>query len=119
MRAEIDSLLGVRGEILRQGGYTSIEDEMRYSTGFTADIDSQLLKVRVEREQLESEYAQLRAFLERDPREFPAGQDESRASTLVGWRDQVGKHEDQLNSILTIHGGRCLPAGSGHCWKAH
>lgn len=110
VRAEIDSLLGVRGEILLQGGYASIEDEMRFSTGLAAEVETQLFKVRVEREQLESEYAQLSSFLERDPREFPAGQDESRATTLVGWRDQVGKHEDQLNSILTIHTEDSLPA---------
>jgi uncharacterized protein involved in exopolysaccharide biosynthesis len=110
VRAEIDSLLAVRGAILGRTGYSSLEDEMRYSTGTAADTESQLRKVQVEREQLESEYAQLKAFLERDPREFPAGQDESRASTLVGWRDVVGKHEDALNSILTVHTDDSLPA---------
>jgi uncharacterized protein involved in exopolysaccharide biosynthesis len=50
VRTEIDSLLGVRGEILRQGGYTSIEDEMRYSTGFAAELESQVFRVQVERQ---------------------------------------------------------------------
>ncbi len=110
VRAGIDSLLAVRGEILRQTGYPSLEDEMRFSVGTAADTESQLRKVQVEREQLEVEYALLKGYLDRDPREFPAGQDESRASTLVGWRDQVGKHENALNSILTVYTDDSLPA---------
>jgi uncharacterized protein involved in exopolysaccharide biosynthesis len=110
VRAEIDSMLALRGGILERTGYTSLEDEMRYSTGSAADVEAQIRKVQVEKEQLESEYARLKSFLGRDPREFPAGQDESRASTLVGWRDQVGKHEDALNSILSIYTEDSLPA---------
>lgn len=110
VRAEIDSLLAVRGEVLGRTGYTSLEDEMRYSTGAAAETELQLRKVQVEREQLEAEYSLLKGYLDRDPREFPAGGVESRASTLVGWRDQVGKHEDALNSILTVHTDDSLPA---------
>ena len=110
VRAEIDSLLSLRGEILREGGYVSLEDEQRYTTGSVAEVENLLRKVQVDREQLEAEYAILKSYLDRDPREFPAGVDESRASTLVGWRDQVGKHEDALNSILTVHTADSLPA---------
>lgn len=110
VRTEIDSLLAVRGTILATTGYVSLEDEMRYSTGSAADVEAQLRKVQVEREQLETEYAILRSYLDKDPREFPAGQDESRASTLVGWRSLVGKHEDTLNSILSVHTEDSLPA---------
>lgn len=110
VRAQIDSLLAVRGSILEASGYASLEDEMRYSTGSAADVESDLRKVQVDREQLEAEYGLLKGFLDRDPREFPAGQDESRASTLVGWRDLVGKHEDALNSILSVHTEESLPA---------
>lgn len=110
VRAEIDSLLQVRGAILTAAGYATIEDEMRYSTGIAADIEGSLRRVQVEREQLETEYALLKSYLDRDPRDFPAGQDESRASTLVGWRALVGKHEDALNSILSVHTEDSLPA---------
>ncbi|MHB8078589.1 MAG: GumC family protein [Candidatus Krumholzibacteriia bacterium] len=109
VRASIDSLLAVRGGILSRTGYTSLEDEMRYSVGSAADTEAQLRKVQVEREQLEAEYTLLKGYLTRDPRDFPAGQDESRASTLVGWRDQVAKHEDALNSTLTVHTDDSLP----------
>ncbi|MBK7669921.1 MAG: hypothetical protein IPJ24_00845 [bacterium] len=110
VRADIDSLLAVRGAILGQAGFSSLEDELRYSTGDAAELENQLRKVQVDRAQLESEYNHLKGFLERDPREFPAGQDESRASTLVGWRDLVGKQEDALNSILSIHTDDSVPA---------
>jgi uncharacterized protein involved in exopolysaccharide biosynthesis len=110
VRARIDSLLAVRGEILGQTGYVSLEDELRYSTGAAADSENQLRKVQVERAQLETEYSLLTGFLNKDPREFPCGQDESRSSTLVGFRDLVGKHEDTLNSILSVHTDDSLPA---------
>lgn len=110
VRAQIDSLLAVRGQMLRDNGYVSLEDEQRYTTGSVAEIEDNLRKVQVEREQLEAEYAILKSYLDKDPREFPAGIDESKASTLVGWRDQVGKHEDALNSILTVHTEESLAA---------
>lgn len=110
VRGSIDSLLAVRGDVLRQTGYVALEDELRYTTGAVAQAEQDLRKVEVERRQLETEYHNLLGFLERDPREFPAGIDESRASTLVGWRDVVGKHEDALNSILAVHTDDSLPA---------
>lgn len=110
VKAQIDSLLTIRGEILGRSGFTSLEDEMRYLTGAVAESEDQLRKVQADRQQLQTEYDHLRSFLTRDPREFPAGQDESRASTLVGWRDLVGKHEDALNSILSVYTEDSVPA---------
>ncbi len=110
VRARIDSLLTVRGEVLGKTGYVSLEDELRYQTGAAAEAENELRKVQVDRQQLETEYNLLLGYLDKDPREFPCGQDESRASTLVGWRDQVGKHEDTLNSILSVHTEDSLPA---------
>lgn len=110
VRANIDSLLEVRGSILGQAGYSSLEDELRYSTGNAAELENQLRKTQVDRAQLQAEYDLLKGFLDRDPREFPAGQDQSRASTLVGWRDLVGKQEDALNSILSIYTDDSVPA---------
>lgn len=110
VRAEIDSLLAVRGSILGKAGYSSLEDELRYSTGNAAELENQLRKVQVDRAQLDAEYNLLKGYLDRDPREFPAGPDESRASTLVGWRDLVGKQEDALNSILSVYTDDSVPA---------
>ena len=83
---------------------------MRFSTGAVAEAEDKLRKVQADRAQLEAEYTRLKSYLEKDPREFPAGQDESRASTLVGWRSVVGKHEETLNSILSVHTPESLPA---------
>lgn len=110
VKVRIDTLLTVRGQILGEGGFTSLEDELRYSTGDAAETANNLRKVQADREQLQAEYDLLRGFLDRDPREFPAGQDQSRASTLVGWRDLVGKQEDALNSILSVHTDDSIPA---------
>jgi len=110
VRTQIDSLLAARGQMLKENGYVSLEDEQRYTTGSAAEVEDNLRKVQVEREQLEAEYNILKSYLDKDPREFPAGVDESRASTLVGWRDQAGKHEDALNSILTVHTEESLAA---------
>lgn len=110
VRTQIDSLLAVRGEVLKATGYVAIEDEMRYSTGSAAQAQEDLRKVQLDRTQIESQYKTLVDFLQRDPREFPAGLDESRASTLVGWRDLVGKHEEQLMSILSVYTEDSLPA---------
>ena len=110
VRTRIDSLLAVRGEVLGSTGYVSLEDEMRYQTGAAAQAEQDLRKVQVDRQQLEKEYATLLGYLQKDPREFPCGPDESRSSTLVGWRDLVGKHEDSLNSILSVHTDDSLPA---------
>ncbi|MBK8167123.1 MAG: hypothetical protein IPK64_14380 [bacterium] len=110
VRARVDSLLAVRGAILGESGFSSLEDELRYLTGDAAETANNLRKTQVDREQLQAEYDLLRGFLDRDPREFPAGQDESRASTLVGWRDIVGKQEDALNSILSVYTDDSIPA---------
>ncbi|MBM3496404.1 MAG: hypothetical protein FJX72_19100 [Armatimonadetes bacterium] len=110
VKARIDSLLAIRGAVLGESGFTSLEDELRYSTGDAAETANNLRKVVADREQLQAEYDLLKSFLDRDPREFPAGQDESRASTLVGWRDLVGKQEDALNSILSVHTDDSIPA---------
>lgn len=110
VKVRIDTLLTVRGQILGEGGFTSLEDELRYSTGDAAESANTLRKVQADREQLQAEYNLLLGYLDRDPREFPAGQDQSRASTLVGWRDLVGKQEDALNSILSVHTDDSIPA---------
>jgi len=110
VKTRIDSLLAARGAVLGESGFMSLEDELRYSTGDAAESANILRKVVADREQLQAEYELLKSFLDRDPREFPAAQDQSRASTLVGWRDLVGKQEDALNSILSVHTDDSIPA---------
>lgn len=110
VQAQIDSLLGLRGEILGENGYSSLSDELRYQSGQLADSESQLYKAQVNRMSLEAQYEVLSSYLDGDPRDFPMGQEESRSHTLVYWRNMVSKYEDQLNSTLTVHTEESIPA---------
>jgi len=109
VRSEIDSLLGVRGQILSDSGYSSLDDELRYKSGQLSDLENRLLTAIANRQALELEFKTLKAYLDKDPRDFPMGQDESRSHTLVYWRNTVSKYDDQLNSILSIHTDDSIP----------
>lgn len=110
VRAQIDSLYEVRAEAQREGGYSSMADDLRHGSGQLADLQDALMKVRVDRRGLEREYSELLLFLDRDPREFPIGRDESAAESLVYLRNLVLKHEDELHSILSVHTEDSVPA---------
>ncbi len=109
VRSEIDSLLVVRTGIMEASGYSSLKDELRNEVGQFADVENKLMTTITNRRTLEVQYSTLSEYLDRDPREFPGGVDESRSHTLVYWRNMVGKHEDQLNSILSIHTEDSIP----------
>ena len=103
IRAETDSLLQIRSQVLSAAGYSSMKDELRYDSGQLANIKSDLFDAIVARRTAEMEYGRLTAYLEGDPRDFPMGPDENRSMTLVHWRNTLAIHENELNSILTIH----------------
>ena len=103
MRTSIDSLLSVRGDILKEAGYSSLTDELKYDSGRLAKLEADLLEAEVTRRALESDYNKLIGYLKGDPREFPMGPDENRSSTLVYWNVTVAKHDDELNSILALY----------------
>jgi len=109
IRSDVDSLLGVRGQILNDSGYSSLNDELRYKSGQLSELESQLLKAVTVRRSLELQYETLKGYLDDDPRDFPMGQDENRSHTLVYWRNTVSKYDDQLNSILSIHTDDSIP----------
>jgi uncharacterized protein involved in exopolysaccharide biosynthesis len=110
VQGEIDSLLTVRSGILAETGYSSITDQMRNEVGQMADIEGKLLEAAGTRRALDLEYETLKTYLDGDPLAFPIGMDESRSSTLVYWRNQVSKHQDALNTILSIHTEDSIPA---------
>ena len=103
VRASIDSLLGARGDILEKYGYSSFQDELKYDTGQLANLEGQLIDARVARRSLQSEYDRLKGYLKDDPRKFPMGLDQNRSSTLVNWMNTVAKHDDEMNSILSMY----------------
>jgi uncharacterized protein involved in exopolysaccharide biosynthesis len=110
VQGQVDSLLIARSRILTETGYFSIIDQMRNEIGQMAEIQSKLLETTANRRTLEMEFKTLKSLLNGDPLAFPIGMDESRSSTLVYWRNQVSKHQDTLNSILSIHTDDSIPA---------
>lgn len=103
VRGEIDSLLTLRGQVLTEYGYSSLEDELRYDSGQLADLEGELSRATVVRKSLEMEYNWISSYLDKDPRDFPMGPDENRSQTLIYWRNMVSKHDDEYNSILTLY----------------
>jgi len=110
VRSEIDSLLDLRADVMQKHGYISFKDDLKHMSGQIADLQNQLMAASVNRRTLEIDHNALLSFLDDDPRAFPMGADENRSITLVYWRNMVSKHEDQLNSILTIHTDQSIPA---------
>ena len=110
VQGQIDSLLTVRSQVLAETGYFSIVDQMRNEIGQLADIEGKLLEATVNSRALKLEYETLKSYLDGDPLAFPIGLDESRSFTLVHWRNLVSKHQDELNSILSVHTEDSIPA---------
>ncbi len=109
VRAEIDSLFGVRGEVMDQAGYISLADELRYNSGQLADMENNLFKEQTLRRALEVEYSLTKKYLTGDPRDFPMGSAQSRSNSLVYWRNLVSGHEDQLHTLLSVYTKNSLP----------
>ena len=103
VRANMDSLLAVRGAILVEAGFSSMTDEMRYNGGLLTNTEAALLKAEVERRDLEATYNKLVSYLDGDPRDFPMGGAENQSSTLVYWMNTLAGHDDELNRILSIY----------------
>lgn len=102
-RSRSDSLLALRGEILRSAGYSSLSDEMKYETGRLANLQVQYIDTVVARRTLESEYNEFLKFLDGDPRDFPMGPDQNRSSTLVFSMNTLAEREDELNELLSLY----------------
>lgn len=110
VRAEVDSFLALRTMAMEESGYSSLTDELRYDTGQLAELENELFDAITVARSLDAEYTNLKKYLDRDPREFPMGADESRSHVLVNWRNIVNKHEDELNNILSVHTPNSIPA---------
>jgi len=109
VQGQVDSLLSVRSQILAETGYYSIKDQMRNEVGQLAEIQAKILETTTSRRVLELEYQTLKGYLDGDPLAFPIGLDESRSHTLVHWRNQVSKHQDELFSILSVYTEDSIP----------
>ncbi len=103
IRANMDSLLVVRGEVMVEAGFSSMNDEMRYRGSLLVNTETELLRTEVERRGLESKHKKLVSFLEGDPRDFPMGTDENMSSTLVYWMNTLAGHDDEMNKILSLY----------------
>jgi uncharacterized protein involved in exopolysaccharide biosynthesis len=109
VRNELDSLLVARSEVLNEAGYSSLDDEMQYSSGQLINLETKLSNTIVARRSLELEYSLLTKHLQGDPREFPMGPDANRSTTLIHWMTTVAKHDDELNTIRTINTDESQP----------
>jgi uncharacterized protein involved in exopolysaccharide biosynthesis len=109
VRSSIDSLLQVRSSVMVESGYTSLKDDLRNHVGQLSELENELFKAEKNYHTLNVQYQNLKKYLDRDPREFPMGVDESRSHTLVYWRNMVGKHDDEMNRILSVHTKSSLP----------
>ena len=103
VRSDIDSLLEERGDVVSAAGYTSLEEELKHEVGQQAELENKLMQTQVELRALRIEHGMLQEYIDRDPREFPMGRDQSTSHPLVYWRNTVAKREDELNAILAIH----------------
>jgi len=103
VRAQVDSLLMQRAEILEQAGYTEIEGQLRAEAGGLMEAGYELMEARSARRAMEVRYQVLLAALENDPREFPMGADASRTYSLVDLRKLVIEQENTLNRLKSIH----------------
>ena len=102
VRAQVDSLLQVRAQVMHDYGFTSLKDDLNYEVGLQANLQGKLNEATTVRRSLEIQYLRLQAYLEDDPRVFPMGPDESRSLTLVGARNKVTEYEDDLNKMLAV-----------------
>jgi len=109
VRAEMDSFLVERTIAMEEAGYSSLTDELRYNVGQLTNLEDDLFDVMTKTQSLEIEYNRLLGFLDKDPRDFPMGQNENRSNTLVNWHRIVSKHEDELNSLMSIHTPSSIP----------
>jgi len=109
VRASVDSLLDLRSKVLIANGYSSVEDDMKFDVGQLAHLTEDLYAATTARRTLEAEYENLSAALKGDPRDFPTGAGDSHSFALISWKNLVGKHMDELNSMLSIHTEESLP----------
>jgi uncharacterized protein involved in exopolysaccharide biosynthesis len=109
VRAEMDSFLLLRTKAMEEAGFTSLNDELRFNSGQLASLQAELYTAVADSRTLELEYNRLKTFLDRDPREFPMGSEESRSQALVYWRNIVSKHEDELNNLKAVHTANSIP----------
>jgi uncharacterized protein involved in exopolysaccharide biosynthesis len=93
----------MRTGILEESGYASIKDDLRYDSGQLIEFEQLLFKAEAEVRSLSQEYELMKEALTRDPRDFPLGPGQNSNNTLNYWRNLVSKHEDTLNTLLTLH----------------
>ncbi len=110
VRANIDSLLIRRGQVMKKAGYSSLDAEVRYDTGQLTDLEDRLREATSNRLTVQMQYEHLHKMLDGNPLDFPTGTDESKSYSLVSWRTTVAKHQDELDSILALHTDDSVPA---------
>jgi len=107
--AEIDSLLVLRGNAMRDAGYLSLEDDLQYDSGQLTSLEDDFYEAKTERAFLQSRLSSIRESLKKDPNFVPTGDRTMDRVALNQLLQQVGKHRDELNQLLAIHPPESVP----------
>lgn len=109
VRGEIDSLMAESAAILRDSGYSMIDENLFHESGAMTALEVTLEESRIARGALEVQVASLQKALAGDPRDFPMGESESRVTPLVYWRGNVSERETDVELTRAVHTEDSLP----------
>lgn len=101
LSAEVDSLLETRAAIMRQTGYTSFQDDLRFDAGQVAALEDKAFEASANCRLLESKIAFLRRAWADDPDFMPITDRTFESAPLIDAKLRVDKYQDILNQLLT------------------
>lgn len=99
--AEIDSLLKQRAEILRDTGYTSFQDDLRFNAGQVATLQDKVFEAEANLRFIESKVAYFRKAWAENPDFMPFGEQTMENAPLIDAKLRVDKYRDILSQLLT------------------
>lgn len=99
--AVIDSLLFLRSKILRQSGFMSIQDDMRFNSGLITEMQKQALETASQRQLLEGRIANFREQFQKDPNFVPLAEWGGNARAIMDAKYRVDEQQDKLNQLMT------------------
>lgn len=101
--AEIDSLLETRGKILRDTGYTSFQDDLRFNSGQVAGLEDKVFEATANRRLVESKIEYFRKVWAEDPGFMPITDRTFENAPLIDAKLRVTKYQDVLSQLLATY----------------
>ncbi|MFH1842201.1 MAG: hypothetical protein ABIF77_03265, partial [bacterium] len=106
---EIDSLLVLRGDAMREAGYLSLDDDLQYDSGQLTSLEDDYYAAKTERSFLQSRLKSIRESLAEDSDFVPIGDRTMDRIGLNQLMQHVTSHRNELNRLLGIHPPDCVP----------